>query len=171
MCYFGFRLAVVLSSYVCSFIIPNIHSLLVIGGSVLGSLVTIVMPVMFYNRAYSDKEKNLLKEKSARPETPAQTGTTSNLHLQLQNSYDDHPFNEQDPLVLREDDIILENKDQMQIQKDESEAQLTDGQVRDRRRRMRIFNYFVMLAGCTVGFIGLVDGIRELAKNGAQRGQ
>ncbi len=43
---------------------------------------------------------------------------------------------------------------------------MADGQVKDNRRRIRIFNYVVMVVGCTIGLVGLVDAIRDLAKNG-----
>mmetsp|Transcript_17683 Transcript_17683/g.29891 ORF Transcript_17683/g.29891 Transcript_17683/m.29891 type:complete len:105 (+) Transcript_17683:1452-1766(+) len=50
---------------VSSFFIPNLNVLLAIGGSVLGTLVTIVIPIMFYNKAYSDDDlKNAEKDLS-----------------------------------------------------------------------------------------------------------
>ena len=51
---------------VCTaFIIPNINILITFTGAVLGTIVNIVLPVLFYNRAYtaSEKNKNLQKKK------------------------------------------------------------------------------------------------------------
>ena len=48
-----------------AFLVPNIYIIFVLGGSVIGTLVSIVIPVLFYNRAYSDKIKNLQKDKNA----------------------------------------------------------------------------------------------------------
>jgi hypothetical protein len=50
-----------------SFTIPNINILLTIAGSVLGTIMTIVLPILFYNRAYS----NIEKDKSLSLELPA----------------------------------------------------------------------------------------------------
>ena len=56
-----FRILIVFTIAGLSFLIPNIHILLTLAGSVLGTVVNIVLPVLFYNRAYkwSDKNKNL----------------------------------------------------------------------------------------------------------------
>ena len=37
-----------------SFVFPDLNLVLTIGGAVLGTIMTIVVPVMFYNRAYSE---------------------------------------------------------------------------------------------------------------------
>ena len=53
--------------------------MLVLGGSVFGTIVTVLIPITFYNRAYSDSFKNLEKERERHnsllkkmPETPRQ---------------------------------------------------------------------------------------------------
>ena len=38
-----------------SFLLPNINILLTIGGSVLGFFLTVALPVIFYNAAYSEE--------------------------------------------------------------------------------------------------------------------
>ena len=43
---------------VLAFIIPNINILLTIAGALLGTIVNIVLPVLFYNRAYGFSSKN-----------------------------------------------------------------------------------------------------------------
>lgn len=48
--------------YFVGTLIPSIHTLLEVGGSILGTLINIVIPVLFYNRAYSGDLKHLLKE-------------------------------------------------------------------------------------------------------------
>jgi hypothetical protein len=39
-------------------LIPNINIILTIGGSALGTIVNIIVPVMFYNRAFTNSKKN-----------------------------------------------------------------------------------------------------------------
>ena len=53
----------------CAFIafyIPNLNILITFIGSVLGTLVNIMLPVLFYNKAYENTERNnqLLKPKN-----------------------------------------------------------------------------------------------------------
>ena len=49
---------------VCTaFVIPNINILITFTGAVLGTIVNIVLPVIFYNRAYSYSDKNRRLEK------------------------------------------------------------------------------------------------------------
>ena len=64
------RLVVVFLIIFTSWILPNINVLLILGGSILGTIVSIVIPVLFYNRAYSDSPHNLEKDRGSRePET------------------------------------------------------------------------------------------------------
>ena len=44
-------------------LIPNISLLLTFAGAVLGTIVNVILPVMFYNRAYNGSEKNLKMQK------------------------------------------------------------------------------------------------------------
>lgn len=53
-----FRILIMYTVAGLSFLIPNIHILLTLAGSVLGTLVNIVLPVVFYNRAYNWSDKN-----------------------------------------------------------------------------------------------------------------
>lgn len=46
-----------------AFIIPNINILITFTGAVLGTIVNIVLPVLFYNRAYAPTPKNRALEK------------------------------------------------------------------------------------------------------------
>jgi len=54
-----------------SFAIPNINILLTLSGAIFGTIVTIWIPVLFYNRAYSDSFKNLEKDKSLSLDMPS----------------------------------------------------------------------------------------------------
>jgi hypothetical protein len=57
--YIFWRTFIVLIVYFISLFVPNINILLTIGGSLLGVLLSIFVPVIFYNRAYGNTEKNL----------------------------------------------------------------------------------------------------------------
>ena len=58
MMYFGFRILIVALIAFFAFLIPNINVLLTISGAVLGTIVNIWLPVLFYNRAYTFSDKN-----------------------------------------------------------------------------------------------------------------
>lgn len=52
----------------CSFYFPDVNVVLVVGGSIIGTLVNIIIPVLFYNRAYSGDLKHLKKDRRAKEE-------------------------------------------------------------------------------------------------------
>ena len=56
--YFGFRILIVIIIVIIAFLIPNITILLTLGGAILGTIVNILLPVLFYNRAYAFTNKN-----------------------------------------------------------------------------------------------------------------
>lgn len=56
--YFGFRTLIVATICGVAFLIPNINILLTFGGAILGTIVNILLPVLFFNRAYSWTPKN-----------------------------------------------------------------------------------------------------------------
>ena len=58
------RLVVVAVVVLTSFVFPNLNLVLTLGGSILGTIMTIVLPVTFYNRAYSMTEKNQKYDKN-----------------------------------------------------------------------------------------------------------
>ena len=60
-----FRILIIFSIAGLSFLIPNIHILLTLAGSILGTIVNIYLPVLFYNRAYNYSEKNQKLEKAS----------------------------------------------------------------------------------------------------------
>ena len=60
--YFGFRTLIIILLCVIAFSIPNINILLTIGGALLGTIVNIVLPILFYNRAYAFSAKNRMLE-------------------------------------------------------------------------------------------------------------
>jgi len=61
----AFRILVVIVVAAIAFIIPNIHILLTFCGAILGTIVNIVIPVLFYNKAYAwtPKNRKLVKKK------------------------------------------------------------------------------------------------------------
>ena len=61
--YFLFRTLVVVIVCFFAFLIPNISILITFGGAVLGTIVNILLPVLFYNRAYNGSKKNRSLEK------------------------------------------------------------------------------------------------------------
>jgi len=56
--FFLFRTLIVVIVCFFAFLIPNISILITFGGAVLGTIVNIILPVLFYNRAYSGSSKN-----------------------------------------------------------------------------------------------------------------
>jgi hypothetical protein len=48
-----------------SFIIPDVNFVLTILGSTFGTLLMYVIPVCFYNKAYSNSENNMRLDKQA----------------------------------------------------------------------------------------------------------
>lgn len=66
--YFGFRTLIVVILSIFAFIIPNINILMVTGGSVLGTALNVVIPVLFYNRAYAYSPKNKMLEGATKKE-------------------------------------------------------------------------------------------------------
>jgi len=56
--FFLFRTLIVVIVCFFAFLIPNISILITFGGAVLGTIVNIILPVLFYNRAYSASNKN-----------------------------------------------------------------------------------------------------------------
>ncbi len=57
--YVGFRMMILFLVLMGSFIIPDINFLLIVCGSIFGTIITYIMPVMFYNKAYSNSVRNM----------------------------------------------------------------------------------------------------------------
>lgn len=62
--FYFFRVLVVVFVSVLAFFLPNINLIMILSGAILGTTVNIVIPVLFYNRAYSLKPKNRTLETS-----------------------------------------------------------------------------------------------------------
>ena len=56
--FIGLRIFILFIVLIGSFIIPDINFLLIILGSIFGTIITYIMPVMFYNKAYSNSPRN-----------------------------------------------------------------------------------------------------------------
>lgn len=63
MKYTSIRILIVATLAFFAFLIPNISILLTFGGAVLGTIVNILIPVIFYNRAFNYSYKNRSLEK------------------------------------------------------------------------------------------------------------
>jgi hypothetical protein len=50
-------------AYTASIFCPSIHLILTFAGAILGTIISILIPVLFYNRAYAFSEKNNKLEK------------------------------------------------------------------------------------------------------------
>tara|TARA_B110000285_G_C14744198_1_gene432173 strand:+ start:421 stop:600 length:180 start_codon:yes stop_codon:yes gene_type:complete len=53
---------VILISLLASFVVPNINILLQLSGALMATIVSVVIPVTFYNRAYNDDQKNIERD-------------------------------------------------------------------------------------------------------------
>ena len=74
--YFVGRTLVVLILCLLAFVIPSINILLTIAGALLGTVVNIVLPVLFYNRAYTWSPKNRRDEaEEGKEDEPRNLGT------------------------------------------------------------------------------------------------
>jgi len=56
--FIGIRFLVVIVFFGISCVIPNLHILLTFGGAILGTIVNILLPVLFYNKAYQFTPRN-----------------------------------------------------------------------------------------------------------------
>ena len=61
--FFFYRILVVVIVALIASIVPNINILMTFTGSIFGTIVNILLPTLFYNRAYNRKEKNLKLER------------------------------------------------------------------------------------------------------------
>lgn len=52
---FFIRSVLLVAIWELSFVFPNINTLLTLGGAVLGLFISVVLPVILYNRAYSEE--------------------------------------------------------------------------------------------------------------------
>jgi len=48
-----FRSLVVILVIISSFLIPNLNIMMSLVGTIFGTIITLVFPILFYNRAYS----------------------------------------------------------------------------------------------------------------------
>ena len=76
--YFGFRILIVVIIVIIAFLIPNITILLTLGGAILGTIVNILLPVLFYNRAYAFTNKNRELEVDLAAKEASEKGVSQN---------------------------------------------------------------------------------------------
>ena len=115
-----------------SFVFPDLNLVLTIGGAVLGTIMTIVVPVMFYNKAYSD-EFSPGQHDAEGAQDPEQVGL----------------------LEAVVPDGVLAGKDpELRMP-----APSTKSRRPDPRRTIKLLNYVVLTSGLFVSSIGFVNGI------------
>lgn len=115
--------------------------MLTFAGAVLGTLVNIILPVMFYNRAYNNSDKNL--------------------KLERPNGSDDKK-----PLLNENGDANEgENREAGAGNENEDNEELAN---EDKRWGIRCCNIVVVILGVFVGICGLAYVIYELASGEAK---
>lgn len=60
--YFLIRLVIIIIVFTISILIPNLNVMLTFVGAALGTLMNVWLPVIFYNRAYNNSDKNSNQE-------------------------------------------------------------------------------------------------------------
>ena len=136
--YFLFRTLVVIIVCFIAFLIPNISILITFCGAVLGTIVNILLPVLFYNRAYNNSPKNRALEKKE----------------EMMEDRDDMDADMDDQQNMNEG-----GEDMSQVEND-------DGS--DPRRCIKITSWIVLFFGIVVGIWGLVYVIMELTSGDAK---
>ena len=180
LAYYSFRLIVVVKVLLIAIAVPNINVLLIISGSLLGTIITVIIPVVFYHRAYSGDIKNLQKDRQSmqwnqRSEVLSEARANPNgitLHSDKDLEEDDGPFNDQDPLMSREraDNRDLdkrENPSSSNPGRSENSGDQSDEMEHvDKRSRIKAFNIVVLVIGCSIGLAGFINVIDEIRKHG-----
>lgn len=59
------RLFIVFAIYLIATVLPSIDVILEVGGAILGTIINLLLPILFYNRAYSGEQKHLNKDTKA----------------------------------------------------------------------------------------------------------
>ena len=117
---------------ISSLVMPSITVLLTLGGSLLGTVVTIIIPVMFYNRAYQEREGQQLIGRSGGPRR--------------------RPANEEGVNMM--DELLDEPLEPEEIDRRQERA--------FQRQMLRKVNYLVLAFGCVVGGIGFCDVFTQI---------
>lgn len=125
--------------YCISILIPNINIMLTFAGAVLGTLVNVILPVMFYNRAYNSSDKNLKLEKP-------------------------DGSNDKKPLLNENGEAENGEENREAGNGEENDNENTE----DKRWGIRCCNIVVVIIGVFVGVCGLAYVIYELASGEAK---
>lgn len=125
--------------YCLSIAIPNINILLTFAGAVLGTIVNVVLPVIFYNRAYNGSERNRRMEKP--------NGSQEKQGLLNENGEANEEGEGRDAGAENDNDAL--NRE-------------------DERYGIRCCNWVVLIIGVFVGICGLAYVIYELVEGGAK---
>jgi amino acid permease len=142
--YFSFRTLVVVIVCFFAFLIPNISILITFGGAVLGTIVNILLPVLFYNRAYNGSAKNRALEK------PAEDMMAADM---MNNGGGD--------MDEMQESMMAEGGGEDMGQAEEKDDN-------DPRACIKITSWIVLFFGLVVGIWGLVYVIMELSSGDAK---
>jgi len=115
--------------------------MLTFAGAVLGTIVNIILPVLFYNRAYNGSEKNLKLE--------GPNGSA-----------------DKKPLLNENGDAADEGENREAGAGEENEG--GDEELEDKRWGIRCCNVVIVILGVFVGVCGLAYVIYELASGEAK---
>ena len=134
------RTAVTLFATTIGFAFPSLNVLLALIGSVMGTTLTIVLPVLFYNKAYSL--------------------TSHDLHQfeDNPNASSDNPSVDLDKEEQPEDDSAVPL-----IEKSNTPTK----QPKDSRKSIKKFNYFVLFVGISMGCVGFYNSMLLLLQPSA----
>lgn len=143
--YFSFRTLIVIIICGIAFCIPNISILITFCGAVLGTIVNILLPVLFYNRAYNNSEKNRALQK--KEEEKAMMMDEDNMNMDRDMDDDQQNMNEGG---------------------DNDMSQLVNDDGSDPRLCIKITSWIVLFFGVIIGIWGLVYVIMELSSGDAK---
>lgn len=111
-------------------ILPSVDILLEIAGSILGTIVNIVIPVLFYNRAYSGELRHLQLE------CPRQQSEA--FGVSLNEARDGEIEEDANPLIGK-----MEKRDEEELEPE------------DTRQGTRYLNWAILVVGIVIGSFGL----------------
>ena len=136
------RTLVVLILTVTSYLFPSVNLFLVLCGSLFGTLITIIVPVCLYNRAFPSDPKYLAMDLKANANNANAEG-----HDELDET--------EEPLLQ------LKKQLEQSLGKKRSNTPNTDldnepKQV-DRHDKIRMFNYVILVVGCFIGLSGFIE--------------
>jgi len=146
------RLLVVALIVLCAFQIPNINVMLTLNGAILGTIVNVWLPVLFYNRAYNWSEKNQkFQRKDGEDQEP--------LMKMEENKGEDGEGDDQEMMM---EEVKKEGSAENKSKKSGEEEEPRDPSHDDPRGIIKCTSWIVLVVGTIIGIIGLVYVMIEL---------